>query len=162
MSHFIRALIALFFVFGLAACTGTPTTEATSASACLLTEPLWVKPPEDSAVLDAPAFSHYFVNEDSSILASASWAVEKEARLNVAEEWIKVGWFRPVGAELIVTGRRLDGEAPPLEVEASCCYPTRFQASGLYFPTEGCWEVTAKAADKELSFTVWVERNPDR
>jgi hypothetical protein len=65
--------------------------------------------------------------------------------------------FRPAGAELTVIGQRLGGEAPPLEFEASCCYPTRFQASGLYFPTEGCWEITAKAADKELSFMVWIE-----
>jgi len=56
-----------------------------------------------------------------------------------------------------ITGRRLDGEAPPLEAEFPCCYPTRFQASGLYFPTEGSWEVTAKAADSVLTFIVKVE-----
>ena len=33
----------------------------------------------------------------------------------------------------------------------------RFQATGLIFPTEGCWEVTAKAADSVLSFVVRVE-----
>jgi hypothetical protein len=56
-----------------------------------------------------------------------------------------------------VTGRRLDGQAPALEAEFPCCYPTRFQASGLYFPAEGCWEVTAKAADSVLTFIVKVE-----
>jgi hypothetical protein len=127
-----------------------------SATACLLTKPVWVKPPEDSAVLDPPAYSHYFVNDDSSILASASWTTEKEPR-NVAEEWIKLGWFRPAGAELVITGERLDRNAPPMETEVPCCYPTRFQATGLYFPTEGCWEVTARAAESELSFIVWVE-----
>ena len=63
----------------------------------------------------------------------------------------------PAGAKLIVTGHRFDGAAPPLQFEAPCCYPTRFQASGLYFPRGGCWEVTAKAADKEFSFVVWVK-----
>jgi hypothetical protein len=29
----------------------------------------------------------------------------------------------------------------------------------LYFPTEGCWEVTARAAEHELSFVVWVEQD---
>jgi hypothetical protein len=89
--------------------------------------------------------------------ASASWAIAEEYRMNVSPEWIKVVWFRPAGAEFVITGRRLDGEAPPLEAEASCCYPTRFQASGLYFRTEGCWKVTAKAAGKELSFVGWIE-----
>jgi hypothetical protein len=74
-----------------------------------------------------------------------------------AKEWIKVGWFRPAGAELIILGQWLDGNAPLLEAEVPCCYPTRFQATGLYFPTDGCWKVTARVADSELSFIVWVE-----
>ena len=157
MTLYTRALLALFLLLGMAACTDLQETKGASANACMLTEPLWIKPPEDSAVLDPPAYSNYFVNEDRSIWASASWATEKEYELNVSKEWIKIGWFRPAGAEIIVTGQRLDGEAPPLEFEAACCYPTRFQASGVYFPTEGCWKVTAKAADKELSFVVRIE-----
>jgi hypothetical protein len=123
----------------------------------MLTEPLRAKPPEDPAVLDPPAYGDYFVNEDRSIWASASWATEAEHAMNVSKEWIKVAWFRPAGAELLVTGRRLDGDAPPMEFEASCCYPTRFQASGLYFTTEGCWKITANAAGKELTFVVRIE-----
>ena len=152
-----RISILFLLMLGLAACANLRDEKGTTASACLLTEPLWDKPPEDSAVLNPPAYGDYFVNEDRSIWASASWAVDEDDRRNVSKEWIKVGWFRPAGAELIIAGQRLDREAPPLEFEASCCYPTRFQASGLYFPTEGCWEITAKAADKELSFIVWIE-----
>ena len=73
------------------------------------------------------------------------------------EEGYKIGWFRPVGSELIITGRRLDAEAPPLEAETGCCYPTRFQASGVYFSTEGCWELNVQAENRKLSFVVWVE-----
>ena len=124
---------------------------------CPVTEPVWVKPPEDAAVLDTPEFGYYFVNEDSSIMASAWWARPENEFPIVLEEGIKVGWFKPEGAELIITGQRLDGKAPALESHVPCCYPTRFQATGLYFPTGGCWEVNAKAADKELSFIVWLE-----
>jgi hypothetical protein len=152
-----RTLLALCLLLGLATCTKGQDTKGTSDNTCMLTKPLWVKPPEDSAVLNPPAYSDYFVNEDGSILASASWATGEEYEINVAKEWIKIGWFRPAGEELIVTGQRLDGEAPPLEFEAPCCYPTRFQASGIYFPTEGCWKITAKAADKELSFIIRIE-----
>jgi hypothetical protein len=130
---------------------------ASGKTACPRTEPVWAMPPEDSAVLDPPVYGYYFLNEDRSIWASAWWEEQEENSLRVSDEGIKVGWFRPAGAELLITGQRLDGEAPPLDAEASCCYPTRFQASGLYFPTEGCWEVTAKAADSKLSFVVWVE-----
>ena len=124
---------------------------------CPVTEPVWVKPPEDAAVLDTPEFGYYFVNEDSSIMASAWWARSENEFPIVLEAGIKVGWFKPEGAELIITGQRLDGKAPALESHVPCCYPTRFQATGLYFPTGGCWEVNAKAADKELSFIVWLE-----
>jgi hypothetical protein len=153
-----RLLVALFLLLGLAACTRAQHIKATASNVCPLTKPIWVKPPEDSAVLSPPAYSYYFVNEDRSIWASASWATEKEAHLNVSGESIKVGWFRPAGAELVITGQRLDGDAPPLEVETSCCYPTRFQASGLYFPTAGCWKITARAAESELSLIVRISK----
>jgi len=124
---------------------------------CPVTESVWVKPPEDAAVLNTPEFGYYFVNEDSSIMASAWWARSENDFPLILEEGIKVGWFKPEGAELIITGQRLDGDAPALESHVPCCYPTRFQATGLYFPVGGCWEVNAKAADKELSFIVWLE-----
>lgn len=77
--------------------------------------------------------------------------------LHASEDDIKEGWFRPSGATPEITDQRLDGDAPALEAKSSCCYPTRFQASGLYFPTEECWEVNAWVRDKELTFVVWVE-----
>ena len=168
---FMRFLPCLLIVFLLAACNATKTadptapsntpivssTETASANACPLTEPTWAKFPEDSAIQDPPVYGYYFINEDSSIWASAWWTKEDENYLRAGED-IKVGWFRPAGAELEVTGQRLDGEAPPLEFHAPCCYPTRFQASGFIFPTPGCWEVTARADDRKLSFVIWVEQ----
>ena len=157
MTRLARTLILFIFLFGLPACAPISGMKGAAARACLLTEPLWVKPPEDSAVPDPPDYSDYFINEDRSIWASASWATQEEFNQNVAEEWIKVGWFRPEGAELVISGERLDGRAPPMESKVTCCYPTRFQASGLYFPTEGCWKVTARAGASELSFVVEVK-----
>jgi hypothetical protein len=141
-------LFCLFIGIVLTACSGT--------QACPVTEPAWVIPPEDSAVLDPPAYGYYYVNEDSSIWASAYWPRE-EYPLRAGGAGNKMGWFRPAGATMEVTGQRLDGQTPPLKAEFPCCYPTRFQASGLYFPAEGCWEVTAKVADSVLTFIVKVE-----
>ena len=145
------SILCAFMGMLLTACS------ANAKAACSITEPVWAMPPEDAAIPDLPAYGYFFINKDRSIWASAWWEEYDPNYLRVSEDGIKVGWFRPTGAELEITGQRLDASAPSLEAEASCCYPTRFQASGLYFPTEGCWEVTAKAADRKLSFVLWVE-----
>lgn len=126
-------------------------------NACPVTDPVWAKPPADSAVEGTPEYGFYYVNEDRSIWGSAWWTEEEKFYMHTGEEGNKMGWFRPAGADLAITGQRLDAQAPPLESDVPCCYPTRFQASGLIFPTEGCWEVTAKAEDKVLSFIIKVE-----
>ena len=68
----------------------------------------------------------------------------------------KTYWVRPVGADLVISGRRLDASAPPVEAFIPCCYKSGFQIVGLYFPTEGCWEVSAKAGTSELRFVTLV------
>ena len=68
----------------------------------------------------------------------------------------KILWIRPEGTELKVSGHRLDADAPPLRADIPCCYPTGFQVTGLYFPTEGCWEVTAEAGKSRLQFVVEI------
>lgn len=147
----LPARIYIFHLFVSLALTG-----CSALNTCPVSEPVWVRPPEDSAVQGSPGFGYYFVNEDRSIWASAWWTGQEENYLLPGKD-IKVGWFRPEGAELEITGRRLDGQAAPLETHVPCCYPTRFQATGLFFPAEGCWEVTAEAADSELTFVVNVE-----
>lgn len=128
----------------------------TLENSCPITEPAWVKPPDDAAVSGTPEHGFYYVNEDRSILASAWWAGLEEEYLKASEDGIKMGWFRPAGAELEIIGKRIDGEAPSLDAHVPCCYPTRFQAAGLIFPTEGCWEITGKADDRLLTFVVSV------
>jgi hypothetical protein len=153
----LDALMTTAFVLLLAACVPLPPSTESHTNACPATEPAWLKPPEDSAVLNEPQFGYYLVNADRSIWASASWTGQPDFPLRATEDGNKVGWFRPAGATLELTGRRLDADAPPMEVHIPCCYPTRFQSSGLYFPTEGCWEVTAQAGESELVFVVRVE-----
>jgi hypothetical protein len=72
----------------------------------------------------------------------------------------KFGWWRAVGGRLTVTGRRLDAPAPPLRSEiASGGYGrTGFQPSGVYFPTEGCWEVTGSVGGTTLTFVTLVTK----
>lgn len=161
-----RFMVSMFAFLMLlpAGCAPIARIAQPNPAACTVTEPAWLTPPEDSAVSGAPATGYYYVNADRSIWGSAWWdeagvGGEGEDALHAGGEGIKMGWFRPAGAELVITGERIDGEAPPLEAHAPCCYPTRFQASGLVFPTEGCWQVNAEAEGKTLSFIVWV--NPE-
>ena len=90
----------------------------------------------------------------------------------------KVWWIRPApfpdlsfnegtwllghgkkGREFTVTGRRLDAPAPPLRFSVPGVYAQGSQASNLHFPTEGCWEVTAKSGPSILRFVTEV-RSP--
>ena len=69
----------------------------------------------------------------------------------------KLGWWRIAPGKLTITGRRLDAPAPPLRGEAGDGYGiSGFQASGVYFPTEGCWEVTGTVGDVTLTFVTFV------
>lgn len=71
----------------------------------------------------------------------------------------KVGWWRGMSGTLVISGRRLDGGAPPLRADVPEGYgPQGFQPTGLTFPTTGCWEVTGKVGDAELTFVVTVSK----
>ena len=70
---------------------------------------------------------------------------------------------------LIVTGKRLDGPAAPLDVDGphgawGSGHPEEsFMTVGLNIPTTGCWEITGQYGVDKLSFVVWVEdRTRDR
>lgn len=62
--------------------------------------------------------------------------------------------------ELVVTGRRLDREAGPMTASQATNATADFGEAmlvGVAVPTEGCWEITGRYRDEELSFVVLVE-----
>ncbi len=70
---------------------------------------------------------------------------------------VKVLWYRSVAGKVSIQGRRLDGTAPPLQADIPDGYGLAgYQASGIIFPTEGCWEVIGKVAEEELRYIVKV------
>jgi hypothetical protein len=76
--------------------------------------------------------------------------------------WWREGyvWNEEPKPELIVTGERLDAPAPPLLAsKGTNAYAKDIGSAmlvGVDFPTLGCWKITGKYADAELSFVVWV------
>jgi hypothetical protein len=126
--------------------------QAPSTPACMVSELVRAEPPRDPNADPFGSAGPWYINADRSI-----WAGWDAGHLVSGPKWNKVLWIRPQGTALTVTGRRLDGDdAMPLRAEIPCCYPTGFQASGLYFPTSGCWEVTARAGGSELKFVTKV------
>jgi hypothetical protein len=73
---------------------------------------------------------------------------------------LKVGWRKPQGAALAVSGQRLDADGPPLKAGLPDGYLGTFQASRLIFPSEGCWEIEARTKESALRFVVHVEPAP--
>jgi hypothetical protein len=70
----------------------------------------------------------------------------------------KFGWWRGVPGRLVIDGRRLDSPAPRLEARVPSGYgDIGFQATGIYFPTPGCWEVTGRVGRASLTFVTIVE-----
>jgi hypothetical protein len=72
---------------------------------------------------------------------------------------MKFPWWRGVKGKLSISGKRLDSAAPPLRAAIPDGYgDSGFQATGLIFPTEGCWEVTGKVGEASLTFITRVVR----
>ena len=65
----------------------------------------------------------------------------------------KFPWMRMIPGSLTITGRRLDAPAPPLKSYVPFGYGhTGFQASGVTFPSEGCWQITGKVDHTSVTF----------
>lgn len=121
---------------------------------CSATRPTEAVPPSENDAFRGSNGSWY-TNADQTI-----WAGGMATHLLAGPEGNKVPWIRPKGSVLTIVGRRLDGESPPLRVSVPCCYGGTFQATGLFVPSEGCWEITARAGDRKLTFVTEVKAAP--
>lgn len=69
-------------------------------------------------------------------------------------------WTEEPEPDLTVTGERLDASAPPLHASeatnASASDIGSAMLVGVDLPTLGCWKITGKYGEAELSFVVWV------
>jgi hypothetical protein len=113
-----------------------------------------VGPPGTSPASTAPAAGTYgngklwvTLDPHGVIVASGDFV-----HLDGSISW-KFPWWRMVPGDLTITGRRLDAPAPPLTPFVPNGYGNiGFQASGVTFPTEGCWQVTGKIDHTSLTF----------
>ncbi|MGZ8697159.1 MAG: hypothetical protein ACXWZ1_07360 [Gaiellaceae bacterium] len=71
----------------------------------------------------------------------------------------KFGWWRAGSRKIRISGRRLDAPAPPLRAHVPDGYGPGFQATGLTFPTTGCWRVTGRYLKSQIDFTLLVSKS---
>jgi hypothetical protein len=84
---------------------------------------------------------------------------EIEADGSLGMKW---PWWRSARGRLRLEGRRLDAIARELRATVPGGYGrSGFQPSGLYFPSEGCWEITGEVGSASLTFTTLVVRSAD-
>jgi hypothetical protein len=76
--------------------------------------------------------------------------------------WWREGysWTEEPQPKITVTAERLDASAPTYTTtDGTNAYASDIGSAmltGVEFPTTGCWKVTGKYKDAELSFVVWV------
>lgn len=71
---------------------------------------------------------------------------------------VKLPWWRAVRGTLTIEARRLDAPARPARATVPDGYgDIGFQASGVLFPSPGCWEVTGRVGESSLTFVVLIE-----
>jgi hypothetical protein len=75
--------------------------------------------------------------------------------------WWSYGFKPGSEADLMVTGRRLDGASPPADIsKASNAYAESLGGWAMLvaveFPSAGCWEITGEYLGQKLSFVVEV------
>lgn len=139
----------------IAACQAAAVAPRTSSGECPLTLPNGSTPPGER-----PSPFHYgngaiwtALWPDGIVRADQDYI---DASGAIAMKW---PWWRASGAvgSLNIDGQRIDGGAPPLGVVIAEGYGDRgFQATTLIFPTEGCWEITARAGRGQLSLVTEV------
>lgn len=141
-------LLLLLAGASLSACQ-TAAAAALPTPACPVSTPVVDTPPDDPNA-DPFGDGPWFITADRRLWAywGSGWQAGPDGN--------KIIWIRPAGAQLEVTGRRLDGPADPLRAWVPDGYGTGFQVTAVYVPAAGCWEVTAEAGQSELRFTVMV------
>jgi len=103
---------------------------------------------------------------DSTVIFKPGGAGEISPDGSLSMKW---PWYRQnIKGQVVIEGQRLDSFAPPLRSTVGCCYDnstaapdccygnTGFTPSALIFPSTGCWEVTGRVNDHQLTFVTLV------
>ena len=142
------------------------------SSACLTTlppnPPFVPPPPYDEKPLHGSSFWYGTKELWTRLGTSGTWRGLKPyssetGGLRQKVFWWSDGynWVQNSKPDLIVTGRRLDGDAPAFaNAKATNAYADDIGSAmltGLDVPTHGCWEITAHYKGRTLTLVVLLE-----
>jgi hypothetical protein len=116
---------------------------------------------------NGPFSGWFWYGSNSLWVAIPSGAVWHPMPNNSEGYFDKVFWWRDgyvwneePEPNLAVIGERLDAKAPSIRASrATNAYASDIGSAmlvGVDFPTLGCWKITGRYGDAELSFVVWV------
>ncbi len=113
------------------------------------TSPLTSAPPPSQAAAQFPAIGWYQSNDGKLWAGSARTVYSGETTF---------AWSKPDGSRLIVSAKRIDGDAPPFKAVIPDSSAGDYQKTLLIFPNAGCWLIQAQAGSSALEFILYVER----
>ena len=124
-----------------------PSRQGEADDSCPVSRPVDDRPPDDPHA-SSFAGGTWYANPERTIWA---WWWGQRSTGDY-----KILWVRPVGAQLKISGQRLDGAARELTADIPDGYRHTFQASAVAFPSAGCWEIESTAGDARMKFVVRV------
>jgi hypothetical protein len=137
----------------LAAALAVTSPAPAAPGTCPLTLPNGSTPPGDQwAGMNHGNGKLWTVFWAHNVVIATQDVVEKNGSIG-----IKWPWWRGMEGELAILGHRLDGNASRLRADIPSGYgASGFLPSGIYFPTEGCWEVAGAVGTAKLTFVTLV------
>jgi hypothetical protein len=126
------------------------TADISSSATCVESETVREEAPR-AAGADPFGSGPWYVNADRTI-----WVGWGSGPPWVKGENKKVVWLKPPGKSLVISGRRLDGDAEQLITQTGGYTSFGYEMTNLFFPTKGCWEITGKAGTTSFTFVTRV------
>lgn len=162
-SCLLVALLAVSMLCGAAPQPPAKNPSKSAATSCKVTIPNGSQPPMKDfggrSSLPNAAYPGSYGNGMlwPSLPVDGMLQVVPDEQGKLGEKWL---WYRTVHGHLSVSGRRLDGagnfQTGPLE-ELEPGRDTGLLVKGLFFPSEGCWQITGSAGGSDLTFVVKVQ-----
>lgn len=155
----VRLLVAFLVAVIAVGCTA-PEPTPTAVAACNATLPNGDQPPGEEPASNFHGNGSLFTSglaEDGEIVADRRWIAED------GSIGIKFAWWRAPGVgaagDLEITGHEVNTGAV-ITASIPGGYGQAFQASGITFPTEGCYEITATSGGALLTFVTKITKPP--
>jgi hypothetical protein len=117
---------------------------ASAPAMCPVSTPVRATAPPDPNA--DPVTAYWHISADKLV-----WAQAGTVGTDIGRYWV-----RPAGTKLEFTARRLDVPGRPVISDERNGYPTGFYFGSVNIPTEGCWEVVARAGSSHVTFVAEI------